>query len=112
MKSDVVPAIDAGSWGVHVPHGLTWSLEHAEPPVDQPRFRELEHLGELPGLVEEIGENQSRRVATPSAFPAVAIRLVQREQHGALVGGDGEMEGIAGAKSETMSLREPAPVLK
>ncbi|TIN10035.1 MAG: HAD family hydrolase, partial [Mesorhizobium sp.] len=26
LKSDVVPAIEAGSWGVHVPHELTWAL--------------------------------------------------------------------------------------
>ncbi|BBU58747.1 haloacid dehalogenase [Mameliella alba] len=32
MKSDVVPAIEAGAWGVHVPHDLAWALEHAEPP--------------------------------------------------------------------------------
>ena len=24
LKSDVVPAIEAGSWGVYVPHDLTW----------------------------------------------------------------------------------------
>jgi putative hydrolase of the HAD superfamily len=29
MKSDVLPAIEAGAWGVFVPHGLTWELEHA-----------------------------------------------------------------------------------
>lgn len=55
LKSDVVPAIKAGSWGVYVPHGLTWVLEHAEPPVDEPRFKQLTHLGELLGLIEQIG---------------------------------------------------------
>ncbi len=55
LKSDVVPAIEAGSWGVHVPHDLTWEIEHAEPPVEAPRFRRLENLGELSALVREIG---------------------------------------------------------
>lgn len=55
MKSDVLPAIAAGGWGVHVPHGLTWDLEHAEPPADRRRFRELRDLGELPALLSEIG---------------------------------------------------------
>ena len=41
LKSDVVPAIEAGSWGVYVPHDLTWELEHAEAPTDAPRFREI-----------------------------------------------------------------------
>ena len=54
MKSDVVPAIEAGAWGVHVPHDLAWALEHAEPP-NAPRFRTLTDLGNLPDLVEEIG---------------------------------------------------------
>jgi putative hydrolase of the HAD superfamily len=55
LKSDVVPAIEAGSWGVYVPHDLTWSLEHVDEPADAPRFRRLEHLGELTRLIAEIG---------------------------------------------------------
>jgi putative hydrolase of the HAD superfamily len=55
LKSDVLPAIAAGSWGVHVPHELTWAVEHAEAPRSAPRFREIEHLGELPDLLAEIG---------------------------------------------------------
>ncbi|APH73949.1 HAD family hydrolase [Aquibium oceanicum] len=55
LKSDVVPAIEAGGWGVHVPHELTWVLEHVEPPSGEPRFKAIEHLGELAGIVEEIG---------------------------------------------------------
>ena len=54
MKSDVVPAIAAGAWGVHVPHDLSWALEHADAPEDG-RFREVRDLSELPGLVSEIG---------------------------------------------------------
>ncbi|WP_457935985.1 HAD family hydrolase [Mesorhizobium sp. 10J20-29] len=54
MKSDVLPAIGAGSWGVYVPHDLTWSVEHGEAPQDSPRFRQIVDLGELPALVEAI----------------------------------------------------------
>ena len=54
MKSDVRPAIDAGSWGVFVPHDLAWDLEHAEPP-EAPRYRQLPDLGGLTDLVDEIG---------------------------------------------------------
>ena len=54
MRSDVVPAIEAGSWGVHVPHGLTWALEHAEAPAGHPRFREIGDLGGLPGLLDTL----------------------------------------------------------
>jgi putative hydrolase of the HAD superfamily len=54
LKSDVIPAIEAGAWGVHVPHDLTWSFEHATPPVTAPRFREIADLGALSGLISEI----------------------------------------------------------
>ena len=51
LKSDVLPALAAGAWGVHVPHDLTWAYEHAEPPQGAPRFREIATLGALPGLI-------------------------------------------------------------
>lgn len=54
LKSDVVPAIRAGSWGVYVPHDLTWAFEHAEAPSGEPRYREIAHLGELNGLLQTI----------------------------------------------------------
>jgi putative hydrolase of the HAD superfamily len=54
IRSDVVPALEAGSWGVYVPHELTWVVEHADQPVSAPRFRRLANLGELAGLIEEI----------------------------------------------------------
>ena len=54
LKSDVIPAIEAGSFGVHVPHDLTWVHEHADIPVDAPRYHSIEHLGELPDLIEKL----------------------------------------------------------
>ncbi|WP_084398399.1 HAD family hydrolase [Henriciella aquimarina] len=54
LKSDVIPAIEAGSWGVHVPHDLTWDLEHAEPPEGQERFRQIATIERLPGLLERL----------------------------------------------------------
>jgi putative hydrolase of the HAD superfamily len=55
LKSDIVPAIAAGSYGVFVPHELTWVVEHVEEPKDAPRFRKIEHLGELRRLIEGLG---------------------------------------------------------
>ncbi|WP_137132421.1 HAD family hydrolase [Rhizobium sp. FY34] len=54
LKSDVVPALAAGAWGVFVPHELTWVLEHVEKPSAAPRFREIAHLGALTSLIDEI----------------------------------------------------------
>ena len=55
LKSDVIPALEAGAWGVHVPHDLTWSYEHAEPPVAHPRFARIDGLAALPDLVAGLG---------------------------------------------------------
>ena len=54
LKSDVVPAIRAGSWGVYVPHDLTWVLEHEEAPEADPRFRRIADLGQLPALLSQM----------------------------------------------------------
>lgn len=53
LKSDILPALQAGAWAVHVPHELTWVLEHAEEPVADQRYRRLTDLG---GLVRLLGE--------------------------------------------------------
>lgn len=55
MKSDVLPPIEAGAWGVHIPHNLSWEIEHAEAPEGHPRYRALSNLAELPALVRELG---------------------------------------------------------
>jgi putative hydrolase of the HAD superfamily len=55
LRSDIVPAIDAGAWGIYVPHDLTWAYERVEAPEQAPRFRQIENVGELVGLLREIG---------------------------------------------------------
>ncbi|MFD1745873.1 HAD family hydrolase [Rhizobium helianthi] len=62
LKSDVVPALASGAWGVFVPHELTWVLEHVEKPTEAPRFREILDLGELPALIDQLcsGANEGR----------------------------------------------------
>ena len=54
MKSDVVPMIEAGGWGVYVPHGLHWDLEHAEPPTHSAKYRNLSDLSALPALLDDL----------------------------------------------------------
>jgi putative hydrolase of the HAD superfamily len=54
MASDVVPMIEAGGWGVFVPHGLTWAIEDAAAPTNHPRFSEIENLSLLPPFIEQI----------------------------------------------------------
>ncbi|WP_237154185.1 HAD family hydrolase [Oryzibacter oryziterrae] len=52
LKSDIIPALEAGAWAVHIPHELTWDYEKALPPVDHPRFYAVESLRELVTLFD------------------------------------------------------------
>ena len=54
LKSDVIPALQAGAWGVHVPHEHEWAFEAAETPVEHRRFHALADLGDLPALVDQL----------------------------------------------------------
>ena len=54
LKSDVLPVLEIGGIGVHIPYQFTWALERAESAqhhADTGRFHVLEHLGELPALL-------------------------------------------------------------
>ena len=55
MRSDVLPALQAGAWGAFIPQPLAWAHEVATAPVDHPRFRQLARLADLPDWIEEIG---------------------------------------------------------
>ena len=57
LKSDVLPMLAVGGWGVHVPHGLTWALERADPPVGHRRFHEITDLAPLPDLVSKLAHS-------------------------------------------------------
>lgn len=52
VKSDILPAIEAGSWGVHVPHHLEWVWEKEEAPIGHPRYRQINQLSEVICLIE------------------------------------------------------------
>ncbi|GAA4892059.1 HAD family hydrolase [Streptomonospora salina] len=47
VRSDVLPALEAGMGAVLVPHPATWVLEHADPPEPHERFREVAPFGRL-----------------------------------------------------------------
>ena len=55
LASDVVPALEAGAWGVHVPSDYNWELDQHDGPSDTTRFRLIRNLSELPPIVAEIG---------------------------------------------------------
>ena len=54
LKSDVLPAIEAGAWGVYIPHGVNWKIEAADPPDDQEKYRKAREFTELPKIIAAI----------------------------------------------------------
>jgi putative hydrolase of the HAD superfamily len=51
MRSDILPALEAGAFAAHVPYPLTWAHEQADAPQGHPRFAELATIGDLPAWV-------------------------------------------------------------
>jgi putative hydrolase of the HAD superfamily len=59
MASDVVPMIEAGGWGVHIPDNHNWAIEHAHPPAHA-RYRKINSLADLPHLIEALTHGNTR----------------------------------------------------
>jgi putative hydrolase of the HAD superfamily len=55
LKSDVLPVLELGAYGVHVPYAVTWAHEVVDvPPEELPHYDELADLSELPDLVARV----------------------------------------------------------
>ncbi len=48
VKSDILPALEAGALAALIPYPLVWAHEAADAPTDNPRFVELASLADLP----------------------------------------------------------------
>ncbi|WP_395540845.1 HAD family hydrolase [Neotabrizicola sp. sgz301269] len=55
LKSDVIPALEAGAFGIYVPHGVTWALEAADEPLGHARYGQISDLTGLAPLIARIG---------------------------------------------------------
>lgn len=55
MRADVVPAIEAGAWGVHVPSEHVWAMDLDDDPTDTSRFRRFTALPDILPLIKEVG---------------------------------------------------------
>lgn len=54
IRSDVLPALEAGAWAAHVPHQNVWLHEHAKTPADHHRFKQLAALSDLPVWIDAL----------------------------------------------------------
>ena len=57
MKSDVLPALAAGAFAVHIPYAVTWAHELADAPENHDRYGALDAIAQLPGWINVRGEN-------------------------------------------------------
>ena len=55
LRSDILPVMALGGRAVYIPYHITWAHEQAPlPETDQRGYYELEHLGQLPALIERL----------------------------------------------------------
>ncbi|TWR27089.1 HAD family hydrolase [Mucilaginibacter achroorhodeus] len=47
LKSDILPVLNIGGHGVHVPYHITWAHEQIEESIDNERFRSVERITEI-----------------------------------------------------------------
>jgi putative hydrolase of the HAD superfamily len=59
MRSDILPALQAGAWAALIPYELVWSHEAAEAPSGHPRYREIASLAELPAWIAAIEQGRA-----------------------------------------------------
>jgi putative hydrolase of the HAD superfamily len=56
IKSDILPVLELGGAGVHIPYHLTWAAEHVEEvPTAAGRFFQLRTIRELPEVLKALG---------------------------------------------------------
>lgn len=54
-RSDILPMLELGGWGVWIPYRILWAHEHAHLSDDPgPRFREIDRISDLPRLIREL----------------------------------------------------------
>lgn len=58
LKSDVLPVLELGGYGVYIPYHTTWEHEIVKEDSNGSRERcfELEHIGQLPDLLQQINQ--------------------------------------------------------
>ena len=54
LKSDVLPALEAGCFAAHIPYPITWAHEMADAPDGHPRFAALGSISDLPDWIESV----------------------------------------------------------
>lgn len=55
LRSDVLPALEAGAHAVYVPYATTWAHEHVHPDaLRDAQYHQIAHMRELPALLQRL----------------------------------------------------------
>jgi putative hydrolase of the HAD superfamily len=54
IRSDVLPIIAAGGYGIYVPYQILWDHEHENVPDDMPRFFAVETILDVPAAIAKL----------------------------------------------------------
>jgi putative hydrolase of the HAD superfamily len=47
LKSDVLPVLNIGGYGYHVPYHTTWAHEQVAHQIEHPNFRQVHRIQEI-----------------------------------------------------------------
>ncbi|MFI5159488.1 MAG: HAD family hydrolase, partial [Sphingobacteriales bacterium] len=47
LKSDIIPVLNVGGYGVHVPYHITWAHEQIEDDINNERFRSIIGISDI-----------------------------------------------------------------
>lgn len=47
LKSDILPVLSVGGYGVHVPYHITWAHEHIEQSIEDEKFKSVECIKDI-----------------------------------------------------------------
>ena len=54
LRSDILPVVELGGKAVYIPYEMTWAHEVVDAPQEGQAYYELEHIAQLPELLEKI----------------------------------------------------------
>lgn len=54
VRSDILPALEAGAFGIHVPIQSPWTFEDLSAPNEHHNYRLIKDFSELPGCLREV----------------------------------------------------------
>lgn len=54
LRSDVLPVLDIGAQGVHIPYGITWGHEKVDCSAIERTWHQLEAIDQVPSLIDSL----------------------------------------------------------